>query len=57
LFSLARICWAFFNLYERETMIYNKTIEGNADAKPEWLKIIETDIKEQEKYQKVLFEK
>jgi len=46
-----------FNLYEKETMLYNKIIEGNADAKPEWLKIIETDIKEQEKQQKVLFEK
>jgi hypothetical protein len=40
--------------YEK-TMIYNKMIEGNADAKTEWLKIIETDIKEQEKQQKILF--
>jgi len=55
--SSARICWAFFNLYERETMIYNKMREGNTDAKTEWLKIIERDIKEQEKQQKVLFEK
>jgi len=46
-----------FNLYEKETMIYNKMIEGDTDAKTEWLKIIETDIKEQEKQQKILFEK
>ncbi len=46
-----------FNLYERETSLYNKMIEGDFEAKTEWIKIIEADIKEQEKYQKVLLEK
>ena len=46
-----------FNLYESETSLYNKMIEGDFEAKTEWIKIIEADIKEQEKYQKVLFEK
>lgn len=46
-----------FNLYERETSLYNKMIEGDFQAKIEWNKIIEVDIKEQEKQQKILFEK
>ena len=46
-----------FNLYEREASLYNKMIEGDFEAKTEWIKIIEADIKEQEKYQKVLLEK
>ena len=46
-----------FNLYERETSLYNKMIEGDFEAKTEWIKIIEADIKEQEKYQEVLLEK
>ena len=46
-----------FNLYEREASLYNKMIEGDFEAKTEWIKIIEADIKEQEKYQEVLLEK
>ena len=46
-----------FNLYERETMLYNKMIEGDFEAKIEWIKIIEADFKEQKKQQKVLFGK
>jgi hypothetical protein len=38
-------------------MLYNKMIESDHKTKIEWLKIIEADIREQEKYQKVLFEK
>jgi len=43
-----------FNLYERETSLYNKMIEGDFEAKTEWIKIIEADLKEQKKYQEVL---
>jgi len=43
-----------FNLYERETSLYNKMIEGDFEAKTEWNKIIEADLKEQKEYQKVL---
>ena len=32
-------------------------IEGNAAAKAKWNEIIEADIKEQEKQQKILFNK
>jgi len=46
-----------FNLYERETSLYNKMIEGDFKAKTEWIKIIEADLKEQEKYQKALLKK
>ena len=46
-----------FNLYERETSLYNKMIEGDFKAKTEWDKIIEADLKEQEKYQEALLEK
>lgn len=46
-----------FNLYERETSLYNEMIKGDFEAKIEWNKIIEADIKEQEKQQEVLFEK
>jgi len=46
-----------FTLYERETSLYNKMIEGNADAKAKWIKIIKADLKEQEKYQEILLEK
>lgn len=46
-----------FNLYEKETSLYNKMIEGNAAAKAKWNEIIEADIKEQEKQQKILFNK
>jgi len=46
-----------FNLYERETSLYNKMIEGDPKAKTEWVKIIEADLKEQEKYQEALLEK
>ena len=35
---------------------YNKMIEGDFEAKTEWNKIIEADIKEQKKQQKLLFE-
>jgi hypothetical protein len=46
-----------FKIYSRETEIYKEMIEGNPEAKELWNKIIEADIKEQEKYQKTLFEK
>ena len=46
-----------FNLYEREASLYNKMIEGDPKAKTEWVKIIEADLKEQEKYQEALLEK
>ena len=46
-----------FNLYEREASLYNKMIEGDPKAKTEWVKIIEADLKEQEKQQELLFEK
>ena len=43
-------------MYSNETEIYNEMIKGNLKAKELWDKIIEVDIKEQEKYRKVLFE-
>ena len=46
-----------FKLYSNETEIYNEMIKGNPEAKELWIKIIEADIKEQEKYQQVLFDK
>jgi len=46
-----------FKSYSNETEIYNEMIKGNLRAKELWVKIIEADIKEQEKQQKVLFEK
>lgn len=46
-----------FKLYSNETEIHNEMIKGNPEAKELWNKIIEADIKEQEKQQKVLFEK
>jgi len=46
-----------FKLYSNETEIYNEMIKGNPEAKELWNKIIEADIKEQEKYQQVLFDK
>ena len=45
-----------FRIYDRDTNIYNEMIKGDSEAKELWNKIIEADIKEQEKYQKVLFE-
>ena len=46
-----------FKIYSDETEIYNEIIKGNPKAKEFWNKIIEADIKEQAKYQKMLFEK
>lgn len=46
-----------FMSYSNETEIYNEMIKGNPEAKEVWYKIIEADIKEQEKQQKVLLEK
>jgi len=46
-----------FRIYSNETEIYNEMIKGNPEAKELWNKIIEADIKEQEKYQQVLFDK
>lgn len=46
-----------FKIYSQETEIYNEMIKSNPEAKELWVKIIETDLKEQEKQQKVLFEK
>lgn len=46
-----------FKIYSQETKIYNEIIKGNPEAKELWNKIIEADIKEQEKQQGLLFEK
>jgi len=46
-----------FEIYSRDTETYNEIIKGNSEAKELWIKIIEADLKEQEKQQKVLFEK
>lgn len=46
-----------FKIYSNETEIYNEMIKDNPEAKELWIKIIEADIKEQEKYQEVLLEK
>ena len=46
-----------FKAYSQQTEIYNEMIKGSPEAKELWVKIIEADIKEQEKYQKLLFEK
>ena len=46
-----------FTIYTRETEIYNEMNKGSLEAKELWNKIIEADIKEQEKYQKALFER
>lgn len=43
-----------FNLYERETSLYNKIIEGDADAKAKWDEIIEEDIRVQKEQQRLL---
>jgi hypothetical protein len=46
-----------FKSYSNETEIYNEMIKGNPEAKELWNKIIEADITEQKKQQKLLFEK
>ena len=46
-----------FKSYSNETEIYNEMIKGNLGAKELWVKIIEADLKEQEKYQEALLEK
>ncbi|MGC8881157.1 MAG: hypothetical protein ACP5OX_02795 [Minisyncoccia bacterium] len=46
-----------FKIYSDETEIYNEMVKGNSEAKELWAKIIEADLKEQEKYQELLFEK
>ncbi len=46
-----------FKNYSQETEVYNEMIKDNPEAKELWIKIIEADIKEQEKYQEVLLEK
>jgi hypothetical protein len=46
-----------FRIYSNETEVYNEMTKGNPEAKELWNKIIEADLKEQEKQQKVLFEK
>lgn len=43
-----------FNLYERETVIYNKMVEGDLEAKKNWIEIIRKDIEAQKKYQRTL---
>ena len=44
-----------FRIYSQETEVYNEMMNGNLEAKGLWNKIIEADIKEQEKQQRVLF--
>ena len=46
-----------FKNYTQETDIYNWMMNNEPDAKEMWNKIIEADIKEQEKQQKLLIEK
>lgn len=46
-----------FDLYNMETLLYNKMVEDDLEATAKWNQIIEADIKEQKEYQKVLFEK
>lgn len=45
-----------FKIYSNEAEIYNKMIKGNSEATELWSTIIEADIKEQKKYQQLLFE-
>ena len=44
-----------FKIYSNETEVYNEMIKGNPEAKELWNKIIEADITEQKKQQKLLF--
>ncbi len=44
-----------FEIYSRDTETYNEMSKGNPGAKELWIKIIEANLKEQEKYQKLLF--
>jgi len=46
-----------FRIYSDETETYNELIKGNPEAKKLWNRIIEADITEQKKQQKLLFEK
>jgi len=46
-----------FKIYSNETEVYNEMIKSNPEAKELWNKIIEIDITEQKKQQKLLFEK
>lgn len=46
-----------FKSYDGEAGVYIEMTKGNPEAKGVWNKIIEADIKEQKKQQKVLFEK
>ena len=46
-----------FRIYSEETEIYNEMTKGNPEARELWNKIIEADLKEQEKYQEALLEK
>lgn len=43
-----------FNIYQRETSLYNKMIEGDVEAETKWKKIIEENIKVQEQQQEFL---
>ena len=43
-----------FNIYEKETLLYNKMIKGDAEAETEWKEIIEENIRVQEQQQKLL---
>jgi len=43
-----------FNIYERETLLYNKMIKGDSGAEIEWKKVIEDNIKVQEQQQEFL---
>lgn len=43
-----------FNIYEREISLYNRMIEGDAEAEAKWNKIIEEDIRVQKEQQGLL---
>jgi hypothetical protein len=53
---LSEIEQALFDLYNKETSLYNKMIEGDLESKEKWIGIIEKDIESQKLYQE-LFKK
>lgn len=43
-----------FNIYERETSLYNKMMEGDVEAKTKWEEIIKENVRVEEQQQKLL---
>ena len=52
--SLSSLELKLFNIYERDTSLYNRVVEGDAEAKAELDKIIEEDIRVQREQQELL---